>query len=183
MLQTRFIATHITNLTDARYFAAWGADYLGYLVDPDHPEALALDALKEISDWVEGPETLLEYEGLQARGAELFRSAGYDKAILGPFVEKDEAWKEVFRIIRPDDLKSIEAGNYILRLPQGMVDLPIVSEDVVIYLDTTSLSLKECLLAVKMPTITGLVVRGSEESKVGVKTYDELDELFEALEE
>jgi len=54
MLTRRVIAADITNLTDARYFAARGVDYLMFDMDK-----IALNKIIEIKDWVEGPELIL----------------------------------------------------------------------------------------------------------------------------
>ena len=61
----RIIATDITNLTDARYFAAWGVEGMAFNIDTDAADALTADQLKEIVDWVEGPATMIKMEGLQ----------------------------------------------------------------------------------------------------------------------
>lgn len=53
-LKVQVIASNITNLTDARYFAAYGVDYL--LFDLGQ---INVASIKEIVDWVSGPKTLL----------------------------------------------------------------------------------------------------------------------------
>ncbi|MEL6389277.1 MAG: hypothetical protein AAFQ02_03890 [Bacteroidota bacterium] len=53
MLSIPIIATDITNLTDARYFAARGVNYL--LFDFDQ---VSLDQVAEFIEWVSGPEWL-----------------------------------------------------------------------------------------------------------------------------
>lgn len=53
-LKVQVIASNITNLTDARYFAAYGVQYLLF----DLSE-INIAGIKEIIDWVSGPKTLL----------------------------------------------------------------------------------------------------------------------------
>ena len=53
-LKVQVIASNITNLTDARYFAAYGVQYLLF----DLTE-INIAGIKEIIDWVSGPKTLL----------------------------------------------------------------------------------------------------------------------------
>ena len=53
-LKVQVIASNITNLTDARYFAAYGVHYLLF----DLTE-INIAGIKEIIDWVSGPKTLL----------------------------------------------------------------------------------------------------------------------------
>ncbi len=48
----------ITRLEDARYCAAAGADYLGFIQHPGSPRYIRTSAAKEIIDWVYGPKTV-----------------------------------------------------------------------------------------------------------------------------
>ena len=54
MLGRKVIAVDVINLTDARYFAARGVDFL--LFDLDH---VHMDDLLEIVEWVQGPQILI----------------------------------------------------------------------------------------------------------------------------
>ena len=53
-LKVQVIASNITNLTDARYFAAYGVHYLLFDL-----REISISAIKEIVDWVSGPKTLI----------------------------------------------------------------------------------------------------------------------------
>lgn len=48
----------ITRLEDARYCAAAGADYLGFVQHPESPRYIPAAAAREIIDWVYGPESV-----------------------------------------------------------------------------------------------------------------------------
>lgn len=48
----------ITNLADARYCAAAGADYLGFIQYPGSPRYVEPATAKEIIDWMYGPEAV-----------------------------------------------------------------------------------------------------------------------------
>ena len=45
-------AKSVQHLTDARYFAAVGADYIGFYLETGNKEALSLAQFKEISGWL-----------------------------------------------------------------------------------------------------------------------------------
>ena len=60
MLTTTVKASSISNLTDARYFAAWHVDWLGFDLTPDGLTILPLPEVKEIKDWIEGPKIVGE---------------------------------------------------------------------------------------------------------------------------
>ncbi|AEN73741.1 phosphoribosylanthranilate isomerase [Rhodothermus marinus] len=46
----------ITNLEDARYCAAAGADFLGFIQYPESPRYVAPEVAREIIEWIHGPE-------------------------------------------------------------------------------------------------------------------------------
>jgi phosphoribosylanthranilate isomerase len=54
-LKTKVKAGNITNLSDARYCAGMGVDWLSFPVDVVNPTTF-----KEITDWVTGPQFVLE---------------------------------------------------------------------------------------------------------------------------
>ncbi len=54
-------ASHITNLTDARYFAAKEVEWLGYNLDPASPHYIAPMTMQAIREWVGGVRTLGEF--------------------------------------------------------------------------------------------------------------------------
>jgi phosphoribosylanthranilate isomerase len=65
MLTQTVKASAVTHLTDARYFAAWEVNYLGFDLSPDGVSSLELHAFRE---WIEGPKIVGELDaGLPAR--------------------------------------------------------------------------------------------------------------------
>ena len=60
MLTTTIKASSISNLTDARYFAAWHVDWLGFDLTAEGLAVLPLPEVKEIKDWIEGPKIVGE---------------------------------------------------------------------------------------------------------------------------
>jgi len=53
MLTTTVKASSISNLTDARYFAAWHVDWLGFDLTANGLSVLSLPEVKEIKDWID----------------------------------------------------------------------------------------------------------------------------------
>ena len=103
----KVIATDIANLTDARYFAAWGVEGMAYSIDPTASDALTGKKLKEIVDWVEGPTTMLKIEGLELPETltEVQSLISVDHVIVGPFIESKylSDFKKVYRICTLED--------------------------------------------------------------------------------
>jgi len=86
-LKTKVIAAHVANLTDARYFAAWGVDYMSYDLEEGSDTFIGQEAIKEIIDWVEGPKYLGHITGLSlpANVASHVTGLGLSGLITGPY--------------------------------------------------------------------------------------------------
>ena len=59
-------ASQISNLTDARYFAARGIDWLAFDLDPGSDAYLSLAEIHAICEWVEGPKIVGSFGLLDA---------------------------------------------------------------------------------------------------------------------
>lgn len=177
MLNRKVIAQNIINLSDARYFAAWGVDYLSFNTIPDSEYALDLDKIKEIKDWVEGPLCLIETNALD------FNEVA-DGHILSNIYNSLPLNKEAFYRIDIEEIKKgLPSGKYILKLEslKTLNNLNAIDADktqgIELFLDITSIGLENFD---KLGNYD-IVIQGGEEEKVGVKSYDELDELYELL--
>ena len=192
MLKTKIIAADLQNLTDARYFAAWLVDYISF----DLSDSTAnLPKVKEIMDWVEGPIFSVHYSGLEDRQSmELqLEALAIDHLILGPYANEDilnSDWQIFQTIILDDEIGELTSDcTYIVQSnkqfnhfsEEKMKTLINMCNAHSIYLDCgfTSADVDEILNI----GVTGLVLRGGEEEKVGVKSYEDLDEILEALED
>ena len=176
MVTTSIIAQNITNLSDARYFAAWGIEYISFNMIPDSPYVIQEPAIREIKDWVEGPKCLIEANALEITDLA-------DGHILSNVYQSLPLNKEVFyRISFQELIKGLVASKYIVKVdekdlaaarnidPQSILGCDL-------YLDTTGLPLE----SFKDWPKWGLVVQGSEEEKVGLKSFEGLDDLYELL--
>ena len=210
MLKTKIKAGAITNLTDARYFAAWDVQWLGFCLDPGSSEYIPPATAKAIKEWVEGPQIIGEF-GLQS--AEEISATipllGLQAVQLHPFspVAEIKALIDVpvFQELVPEIPQSLEAllihcqkhqqdvdyfvlncsknnvrwtelsdSPYLATLVQlcekhqVILDIPTTADELAIILDSIRLS--------------GLNIKGGEEEKVGFKSFDEVDDIFESLE-
>lgn len=176
MLSRKIIVQNITNLTDARYFAAWGVDYLSYNMDQDSDFFLPYEKVKEISEWVEGPKTLVESNSIEFL-------EGVDGNILGDMYSSLPVSKEAFyRTSLSEVKKGLPNGNYIVKITTAELE-EIKSLDkasllgCTLFLDITELDFKHLD---ELPDY-GLIIQGGEEEKVGVKSFEELDVLYDWL--
>ena len=173
MLTQKIIAQNITNLTDARYFAAWGVDYISFNTIGDSEYFVDDATIKEIKDWVEGPQCLLEANALE------FEDLA-DGFILSNIYSSLPIVKETFfRISFEDILKGLPDGKYISPITKEQIDQlsDVDYQHLHLYFDIAELEPSDVLRLENF----GLVVQGGEEEKVGLKSYDELDEVYELL--
>ena len=185
----KIIATDITNLTDARYFAAWGVDMMCYNIDPGTEGSLTLAQLKEIKDWVEGPETGIKYAGLSVPSIEGLSDLAIDSVIIGPFIDKSELPENVHNVFRVCTLTEgwHDDEKLILTLSKAihqLTDVEIakvkeICKNKEVYLD--GIFKAKDLTTIDSYGLTGIVLKGGDEEKVGFKSFDDLDEVLEEL--
>ena len=226
MLATKVIATGVTHLTDARYFAAWEVDLLAFPLGPAGVDWLTLNAMRE---WVAGPEIAVELNlgadaGGQTVSPALYRGAMLEElvrhgitSVIAPATdiaslsaEVREAYTDagikryahlpVAGYQSVDDLReSLEelppVTGVILDFESGGItwaDLaeghPFGVEDLRALLAARPVYLQIALGKIDPKGVAaayspaGFAVRGSSEEKVGYKSFDDLDPLFEGLE-
>lgn len=184
MNRIKIIASSISNLTDARYFAAWAVDALSFDL-----ETIDRDEYFAIKDWVEGVNILLEtkeeFSDLEIHEADgiiyMLDNSNQTEDILSSKTKVSASlailqtlsFKEN-QIIRAGiewhELDSEEQQNWIhfAKEHKCFLDLPISITDLEKYAASD--------------LIHGLVLRGGDEEKVGFKSYDELDQIFDIIE-
>lgn len=209
MLKTKIKANAISNLTDARYFAAWEVEWLGFNLAEGN-QSLSLEKVAAIKEWVDGvkiigefnltaPETIkksVDYLNLHYIQIGMFS----DPTIIKTITPKVKLIQELV-MDTPEQFDLIEqrikhnqssVEHFILDLKKNRLLWPNLSAstkerikrlteqfDVLIHLDLTADQALEILNTVNP---LGFCVEGGEEEKVGYKSFEELDELFESLE-
>lgn len=177
MLERSIIAQNITNLTDARYFAAWGIDYVSFNVIPGSPYEMPPEKITEIKEWLEGPRVLIETQALE------FDELG-DGLILNNIYSSMPLSQECFfRTTAAELMKGLPGGKYIIKPADKDALRDIVKirvselQGLSVYLDITDID----VTSKSDIGHFGLVVQGGEEEKPGVKSFDDLDALYELL--
>lgn len=205
-------AASLTNLSDARYFAAQNADWVGFCLDAGDDSFVQPTKLKEMSGWIEGPSILGEF-GAQSpadvrQGAELLQ---LDAVQVGFFydVEQVKALSPipVFKEIVVDNAMTEEdleadlalfaphvhafvvdfAKNNLTyqHLQNGHpISLGFLKEACAKYPIYLALAHEPAQLKELLTTLSpeGIQLKGGAEERVGVKSFDDLEEVFEVLE-
>lgn len=194
MMKKKMIASSISNLTDARYFAGWMVDYMVFNIDPKHKFHTSIQEIGTFQSWVEGPQYYLEMSHGQYEETEKFLVDHNCQGVMLPFADRAmvsaldilvifKVTEEEF-VLNSSILKSlqspiiIKAENSISSIIEMIKETSFEQE---VYIELGDQKITESQL--KDSAVTGFMVHGSEEEKVGFKSYDELDEIFESLEE
>ena len=186
----KVIATDIANLTDARYFAAWGVYAMAYSIDANGENALSPAQLKEITDWVEGPVTMIKMEGLEVPNAleEVLSSVQVNSAIVGPFIDMAslQSIDKVYRICTLEDGYQDDAflvltlTTEVSKLSDAQIEsIQSITATKTVFLDARFTA--SDLQTIESLGFEGIILKGGEEEKVGYKSFDELDEILEAI--
>ncbi|MBB4080892.1 phosphoribosylanthranilate isomerase [Lewinella aquimaris] len=205
MLTTPLLAHGITHLTDARYFAAWHPDYLCF---PLGEGGLSLDYFLAIREWVEGPVCVAELGGDAGtvHTAEELHTSGITHVMLDYGTDPTSFREAGIQVLTrmpvagyqsaldiADQLNEV-SGPILLDFTAGGITwsdltdghpfspgmLKEMTGDRQIFL-RIDLTPDEAHAATE--TVYGLALSGSSEEKVGYKSFDDLDDLLEALEE
>lgn len=212
MLKTKIKASNISNLTDARYYAAWYVDWLGFDLRSTE-NTLSLAEVKAIKEWIEGPIIVGEIDLLDFEKAkEIINFLELEAIQVGmhtPITQLQSLQdytiiKEV--VVEPDMKASdLEAhlseyfdvvSYFLLDFDKNGIDWQQIKEGT--YFSVAFLQAickrQEILLSINYQPAEieeilehiqpyGLSVKGGIEEKVGFKSFDEVDEIFEILEE
>ncbi|NRB62188.1 MAG: hypothetical protein HRU40_04010 [Saprospiraceae bacterium] len=210
MLPIAIKASSITNLTDARYFAAWGVQWIGFNLNPISEHFIDTSTVHAIKEWVEGPQIVIEWDGQDYHQIEtIVQDVKPDLIQIGPFTTIDTLiqWQPELPIIKQiivdgeSSSSSLEVtiqkfsthcAFFLLNFNANgynLNNIPFTIEwltqlcqkyPILISINESNKILDDLLHKIKP---AGLSVHGGNEEKVGYKSFDELDDLFEALEE
>ena len=207
MLKLDVFAGTIANLTDARYFAAREAKWLGFNMDKMNPSAVSEMEVNAIKEWLDGVEIVGEFGDISNEDLMgTVERIGFDAVLAGPFTSREAieglnipVFKEV--VVEPamseNDISNLledfegAVAYYVLDFDKNKV-VPGSSNISLEFLKELS---EQYQLIVSFPWETysiesavqdaswaGILMRGGEEEKVGFKSFDDLDEILDFLE-
>lgn len=191
MLKKKIIANSIVNLTDARYFAGWMVDAFVFSINPNSENYLSPQEIGTFQSWVEGPKFYLEYseemnedivkhlvdlncQGIYIPYASRELVGGIDAPIIFSLEENE----------LEDFLEHNSGETAVLHTSKLLSDYDqesIQKNSNEVYYNIVNQDLKSG--EIENSAFDGYMVHGSPEEKVGFKSYDELDEIFEELQD
>ena len=191
-LKTKVKVGNITNLSDARYCAGMGVDFLGFPIG-DMDGQIPFDMFSEIVGWVSGPAFVLEYSDTldeavfqKVTGPNAIHHIELDLGQLHQLGEKAQglpiilkanmaAWPTIEPLLPTYDIRYLALGENQL-VDWKTVDAINKKVNVLV-----PYHLIEGDEIEKLP-ITGIILEGSSEDKPGQKDYGQLATALEALE-
>ncbi|MBC5773327.1 hypothetical protein H8S95_04560 [Pontibacter sp. KCTC 32443] len=204
-LRTSVIVNGVNNLSDARYCAGMGVDVIGFNLKLDDPERVQPQTLKEIAGWVSGVKLAGEFERAKPDIInEMAEEFNLDliqldtpylideieeinrPVIQKVFINKDTVESELLEmmdlyspyvdsfIIYSTDFNSIDETNEKL--------LREVAKKHQVYIGF-GLQKDNVSHIIKKIKPTGIGLQGGQEIRPGYKNFDELQEIFEELED
>ncbi len=196
MLKTKVKISKVNNLTDARYFAAMGVDYLGFCCNSGTEMYCTPSKIKEITEWVSGPQFVLEFDGWQHESDIInMLSTGIGHAVhFGAFATYAATFEvpvfKDFILENLDESDFVGVDFPVIRSEKSYHQLSDNDESKIkdlaaqkrIFLDI-QFKAKDLWEVLQNLSVYGLILRGGDEEKIGVKSFEELDEIFEILQE
>lgn len=195
----------INNLSDARYCAGMGADCLTFRLDPTWPDHLTPEAVQELGGWVSGVQLIGEFDTLPvAEINALARACGLHAVLLHrrrPAQELAELELPVYKLtswvpdMLPEDVdrrfqeqQASYAGFVLadapspLPTPTQLMRLTEQSRRYALWLGEgfAPTDIRPFVEAVRP---AGIVLAGGHEIKPGLRDFEEMEAVFEALEE
>ena len=176
-MDVKIFANNINHLTDARYFAAWGASWMCYNLTH-----LSITEIAAIREWVEGPKHIINVCGLDTSESAAMMT---NEAIDGYLTDSEEDHRHIQSLLQreveafildPKDA-AVENATAIRTVPTIFTNL---RWDELYNIEGDSFDM---LAFIKQRQPLGIVLAGSEEEQVGFKSFDELDLILELLEE
>ena len=203
-LKTFVKVSNINNLSDARYCAGMYVNLMGFNLEQSHEDFISPEKFKEITDWLSGleyvaefetahPDTILStlqsYEGIkyiqiqEEIHLKMLVNSGYglilkitihEASELDEIIAKSNSYKS-FGVVILLDSTSLELNDTVANKISELSSKCDVLLGFGLEADTIEKSLNQT-------GVKGICLQGGHEIKPGLKDFDELADILEALE-
>lgn len=194
-LKTRVKVGEVTNLSDARYCAGMGVEYIGFNLDIDGERSIDATSFTAITQWLEGITTVGEFKSSDVKHIleqvdkhNLTSIEIGDVELLGQLKGID--LKIFLRLDKTlDQIQINEHCNQLTgEVEAFIVDSPL-SWDGISELSTKfpiitchNLEVNSLEDNISKSSIYGISLKGGDEERPGFKSFDELADILEVLE-
>jgi phosphoribosylanthranilate isomerase len=162
----------VTNLTDARYAAAVYAEWIGFCLNPEHPRYISPLKVKEITDWLSGPEMVAEIDHLLPEEMLPALEILNIKTVQVDNLAVAETWSNLGYKVILNDLNATHDFISIQAMPTGK------GKEII---DITEWSMEE-IKALKDSGPFAININGGDETAPGIRDFAEIDEILSIFE-
>lgn len=205
MAKPLLYAATVSNLTDARYFAAWGFEWMGFQMEVGAEGFIGPAQVKGMMEWVDGVQFVGEF-GLQApeqiqetvdlltlHAIKLphFAEADTVRALQGTPIFKEWVLSEPVDLAliqqQAEELAGLIAYCFLdfqkVGVPFTKIPLQELKHFCEAFPTILALDWSPENLPVTIDRVqpAGIVLKGGAEEKTGFKSFDDLEELIEIL--
>lgn len=187
-LVTKVKAANITNLSDARYCAGMGVDWIGFPLEQVNPTVFS-----EITGWLSGPQWVVElgsqpWGDLAAYATPVWQCflADLDKVIELPgriMVQleiQDWPLATAKLLASTDRIEAIIINKFSGIIDSDKKSVELISQHFPVLIDMNEVGYD--LAEILTWNIVGIQLHGSSEERPGLKDYTELADVLEQLE-
>lgn len=188
--------SQITNLSDARYCAGMGVDFLGFCIEPDSGNYVDPKTYQEITSWISGPEYVLEANDInnlvykekytQHAYIEISAQKDWGEISKGSKVIINIHIQEVSDMITLKEILSNPLPKYFLIECHNEELYDPLDRALGNYLDKIIRAYNVhpyTLDSIIKQKFAGIALKGSKEIKPGYKDFDQLADILEKLDE
>lgn len=182
----KLIATNISNLTDARFFASYMPDLLLMPYQRGNDLDNLLEWFRQVKPWIEGPQWGLAITGnLSGEEREKILQLGIKTLLYEGEPMNLECIEEFDMLVRcrfATCLEQIEEMNqvsgFVADYDSAQKIAEIVKTDLFVQIESVEDWKKVQVLDFQ---ISGVVLCGDEEEKVGIRSFEQLSDILEEL--
>ena len=176
------LVRHIMHLTDARYFAAVGVDYMSMELDETQ---LTFDRWHAIREWVEGPKFAAE---LRSKDEEIFSRIIIDLKPDAVIINQNDSIPHIHGLVNfivYHELPAIITGEnqyLIISIPpeQALQVLAVMENSTDIFIET-EWTIPLLRSALQMGYQGGFSFKTEKEIDTGVKDFTEMDDKIQCI--
>jgi phosphoribosylanthranilate isomerase len=192
-LQTRVKINSVTHLSDARYCAGMGVEWIGFCLDSTHPSYISPSQFLELSGWITGVQLIGEFF---KQNCEEIKTTLQNYAVQWIQTDRADELSSIRQLGYPTILRLFEA----IELPPFQHNLP----DLYLLLELNDHLSKEHITEWKKKypdyklligkgitkenslslatAVNGIALNGSHEVKTGYSDFETLASILETLE-
>ena len=200
-LSTIVYVRNVNNLSDARYCAGMGVDFVGFNLNPNDADSINQELFKEISGWISGVKIVAEFGNLPMQ--EVLNQINL-MSIDAVLVENTDDIEEIANsgksVILKVDLDNQDSDlisklnfssvtpDYIVMVteeqPVNLKDKQYISEISSVYptLLDSGITSNDIQNSIKELKLSGISLKGSSEIRPGFKDFDSMADILEVLE-